>query len=104
MKSEASFQLPMLAKLDCCYVNTITSSLTNHLPHQNILIHPDSLDIKLTNFDLAMDLELSEKGVCGHSEEGYLPPEYFMIGEYEPFAATTWALGKHKFWCLFCHW
>nr|XP_021322981.1 serine/threonine-protein kinase pim-2-like [Danio rerio] len=59
---------------------------------ENLLVNPDTLEVKLIDFGCGSTVKRSGyKVFCGTRE--YFPPEYEMYGRYHAQPATVWSLG-----------
>ncbi|XP_068074283.2 serine/threonine-protein kinase pim-2-like isoform X2 [Danio rerio] len=59
---------------------------------ENLLVNPDTLEVKLIDFGCgAIAKESGYKVFCGTRE--YFPPEYELYGRYHAQPATVWSLG-----------
>ncbi|XP_063684658.1 serine/threonine-protein kinase pim-2-like isoform X2 [Bolinopsis microptera] len=68
----------------------------------NILIQPDTLKIKLSNFEEAsLTLKSSKPHITEISDPAYLPPEYFLTGKHLPLHGSVWSLGCILFEMVF---
>ncbi|KAL5269364.1 hypothetical protein ACHWQZ_G003004 [Mnemiopsis leidyi] len=73
----------------------------NLCPH-NILIQPETLKIKLSNFEEArLTLKTGKPHLTELSDPAYLPPEFFLTGKYLPLHGSVWALGCILFEMVF---
>uniref|UniRef100_A0A671PX18 non-specific serine/threonine protein kinase n=1 Tax=Sinocyclocheilus anshuiensis TaxID=1608454 RepID=A0A671PX18_9TELE len=81
----------------CC----LRGVLHRDIKLENLLINPDTLEVKLIDFGCGAILtDVSYTSFAGSRE--YCPPEYHMTGKYHGEPGTVWSLGILLFVILFC--
>jgi serine/threonine protein kinase len=82
-------------------VNHCLSHKVDHrdLKDENLLVDPDTLQVKLIDFGSAS--QLTEKAYTRfQGTDVYLPPEWYTRNSYLALPATSWAIGCLIFTCL----
>ena len=72
------------------------------LKDENVLVNPQTLEIKLIDFGCATRVKSTYKSSSGTFQ--YFPPEWFSHQEYEPEALTVWSLGSILYILLTGEW
>ena len=75
-------------------VNYLLSKGVDHrdIKDENILYNPTTKNIKLIDFGSASILP-TQPYTRFQGTDVYIPPEFYLYGEYSPLPATTWSLG-----------
>jgi len=86
----------VLQAVDHCLKNKVDH---RDIKDENLLVDPNSLEIKLIDFGSAS--QLSDRAYTRfQGTDVYLPPEWYTRHSYMPLPATCWAIGCLIFTCL----
>ena len=91
------FSVPDTRNLLAQLIHTVNYLLSKGVDHrdikdENILYNPTTKKVKLIDFGSASILP-TQPYTRFQGTDVYIPPEFYLYGEYSPLPATTWSLG-----------